>query len=107
MKYSLRFLPHVEDDAITAYTWYQEKLAGLGDDFLRTFYSCAAEIADNPLLYAKVYREFRRRLMKRFPYAIYFRLIEHQVVVSGLFHCARNPQTLERRLRDRERSESP
>ena len=30
MTYTLRFLPDIEDDAVVAYEWYEEKLAGLG-----------------------------------------------------------------------------
>lgn len=32
MTYVLRFLPEVEEDAITAFAWYQEKAQRLGDD---------------------------------------------------------------------------
>ncbi len=62
MKRNLRFLPEVEHDAISGYLWYEERTPGLGDEFLRVFYACAREIAWNPLMYPKVYLEFRRRL---------------------------------------------
>ncbi len=105
MNYILRFLPQVENDAIAAYAWYESKSEGLGNDFLLTFYSNAEDIIYNPFLYLKAYRDFRRRLMKRFPYAIYYRIIGHQVVVFGVFHCARDPRTIYRQLRGRERLE--
>jgi len=69
----IRFLPEIEDDAFTAYLWYEKKSRGLGEDFLRMFYAVAAEIQRNPLLYPVVYNEFRRCLLRRFPYAIYYR----------------------------------
>ena len=48
--------------------------SGLGEEYLKMFYACVSEreISKNPLLYPKVYSEFRRRLLRRFPYAIYF-----------------------------------
>jgi toxin ParE1/3/4 len=107
MTYTLRFLPEVEEDAIAAYAWYEAKSRGLGDEFLRVFYASASEIARNPLLYPKVHSEFRRRLVRRFPYAIYFMIKRNQVVVIGLFHCARDPRALRKRLKDRERPERP
>ncbi len=61
MTYTLRFLPEVEEDAINGYVWYETKSRGLGEDFLRMFYACANEIPLNPLLYKKVYQDFRRR----------------------------------------------
>lgn len=103
--YSLRFLPEVEDDALVGYTWYQEKAYGLGEEFLRMFYACAGEIPRNPFLYSEIYGEFRRLLLRRFPYAIYFRSEDHEVIVCGLFHCARDPRSVKVTLTGRGLSE--
>jgi len=107
MSYTLRFLPEVEDDAFAGYAWYEEKSAGLGDEFLRVFYACAGQIPRNPLLYPKVYRGFRRRLLRRFPYAIYFIVEGDEAVVFGLFHCARAPRAVRGELRKRRESDRP
>lgn len=89
MIYTLRFLPEVEEDIIGGYVWYESKSQGLGEDFLRMFYVSASEILSNPLLCQKVYKEFRRRLLRRFPYAIYFMIENEQIIVFGLFHCCK------------------
>ncbi len=102
MTHVLSFRPEVEEDAIGGYGWYQEKATGLGDEFLRVFYTCAQEIPRNPFLYRKIYKDFRRTLLRRFPYAIYFRIEDDKVVVFGLFHCARNPVIIQNILRDRQ-----
>jgi len=107
MTYTLRFLPNVEEDAIAAYVWYEARSPGLGEEFLRVFYACVREIPRNPLLYERVYGKLRRRLLRRFPYAIYFMIKEDQVVVIGLFHCARDPRTVQKELQDREKADSP
>lgn len=107
MTYFLRFLPEVEEDVIGGYVWYEAKSPGLGEEFLRIFYACAAEIPRNPLLYPKVYNEFRRLLLKRFPYAIYFMVGNDQIIVFGLFHCARDPRTIRTKLQDREEIDRP
>ncbi|NTW17318.1 MAG: type II toxin-antitoxin system RelE/ParE family toxin [Syntrophaceae bacterium] len=101
MTHILRFVPEVEEDVINGYIWYESKSKGLGEEFLRIFYACANEISWNPLLYPKVYQEFRRRLLRRFPYAIYFTIEDSQITVFGLFHCARNPQITKSKLKDR------
>ena len=103
MTYTLRFLPEIEEDAISGYVWYESKSRGLGEDFLRMFYASANEIPWNPLLYPKVYQDFRRRLLRRFPYAIYFTIEDDQIIVFGLFHCARNPQVINAELQNREK----
>ncbi len=102
MTYGLRFLPEVEEDVIGGYVWYEAKSQGLGEEFLRIFYASASEITRNPLLYPKVYNEFRRCLLRRFPYAIYFMIENDQIIIFGLFHCARDPRSIRTKLQDRE-----
>ena len=76
MIYEIRFLPEVEEDVMSAYSRYEEKVRGLGEEFLRTFYASSSLISRNPLLYKKVYGDFRRILLRRFPYSVYFMIEE-------------------------------
>ena len=92
MNYVLWFLPEVETDVRNGRLRYEEKSLGLGEEFLRVFYACSQELTRNPTIHQKVYREFQRCLLRRFPCAIYFRIEEDRVIVFGLFHCARDPQ---------------
>lgn len=107
MTYTLRFLAEVEEDVIGGYVWYETKSPGLGEEFLRVFYACAGEIPRNPLLYPKVHGEFRRHLLRRFPYSIYFRIEDDTIIVFGVFHCARDPRTVGSKLRDRNEPKIP
>ena len=107
MTYPLRFLPEVEEDVMAGYAWYKDKSPGLGEEFLRMFYAYAGEIPHSPLLYRRVHGDFRRRLLRRFPYAIYFRIKDNEVIVFGLFHCARDPRTNRAKLLSRNEGESP
>lgn len=101
MRYLLSFLPEVEEEAVCAYVWYEEKAKGLGEEFLRAFYASAAEIARIPNLYPKIYKDFHRKLLKRFPYAVYFIIESEAVIVYGLFHCARNPYLIQEKIDSR------
>lgn len=102
MTYDLRFLPEVEDDLFSGYSWYEDKVLGLGEEFLRIFYASANSLTRNALIYRKVYGDFRRLLLRRFPYAIYFRIDNNEIIVFGLFHCARDPRTIKLNLSDRD-----
>ena len=102
MTYALRFLPEVETDARNGRTWYDEKAQGLGAEFLRVFYASCQDLTRNPRMYPQVHRDFHRRLLRRFPYAIYYRIEDDVVVVFGLFHCARDPRRLRKELGDRQ-----
>lgn len=101
MRYNLSFLPEVEDDAINAYRWYEQKSKGLGEEFLRAFDASTAEITRSPGLYPKVYQSFHRKLLKRFPYAVYFLIERKTIIVYGLFHCARNPYLIHSKISKR------
>jgi plasmid stabilization system protein ParE len=101
MTYALRFLPELEEDVLSGYAWYEARAEGLGEEFLRAFYACANEISRDPLLYLKMHRDFRRRLLRRFPYALYYKIEDEEIIVFGLFHCARDPQILEAKLEKR------
>jgi hypothetical protein len=101
MSYVLSFLPEVEQDVLSSYAWYEEKTTGLGEEFLRLFYAQAREIPRNPFLHSTVFQDFRRRLLRRFPYAIYFRIEGETVVIYGLFHCARDPHIIKKSIKGR------
>jgi plasmid stabilization system protein ParE len=101
MKCVIRFVPEVEEDVLQSYSWYEKKSFGLGEEFLRMFYACVNELAGNALIYPKVHGQIRRRLLRRFPYVVYFRTVENEVVVLGIFHCARSPEKVETHLSTR------
>lgn len=62
------------------------------------FFPCTHEIARYPKGFPKVHGEFRRRLLRRFPYAIYYRLEGSTIIIFGLFHCARDPRFIRTNL---------
>ncbi|MEW6348207.1 MAG: type II toxin-antitoxin system RelE/ParE family toxin [Thermodesulfobacteriota bacterium] len=107
MTYALRFLPPVEEDVFSAYAWYETRAPGLGDELLRMFYACVGAITRNPLVSASVGHEFRRRLLRRFPYAVFFRVQGNEIIVFGFFHSARDPWAIQSNLIQRGDSEIP
>lgn len=103
MTIRLRFLPEVEEDVMAGYFWYEEKAAGLGEEFMRVFYTAVGEIHTLPHRFTPVNREMRRCLLRRFPYAIYFKCEVEEITVVGLFHCARDPIVIRDSLVERTR----
>ncbi len=104
MEYVLQVFPEVEADVVSGYNWFEDKAPGLGEEFTRLFYACAGGIQRSPLLYPLVFCEFRRCLLRRFPYAAYYRIEKRKVIIFGLFHCARDISAIEKRLRNRRKS---
>ena len=101
MNYAIKFRPEIEEDALNAYYWYEEKAVGLGEDFFRVFYASITEIQRNPFSHNKVYKNFRRKLTRRFPYSIYYIVQDNIIIVFGLFHTARHPRRIKSKLNSR------
>lgn len=54
--------------------WYEGKRRGLGRDFLQAVDQALDSIRSRPDAYPVVHRGTRRALLRRFPYAVYFRI---------------------------------
>jgi toxin ParE1/3/4 len=91
--------PEAKTDASDAYRWYEGQERGLGDDFLDCLESAFLQIADRPARYPIRFDDFRRILIRRFPYAVYFDHDDNAVYIYYVFHCSQNPVKLTKRLR--------
>ncbi|WP_375470024.1 hypothetical protein [uncultured Nostoc sp.] len=50
-----------------------------------------------PESYAVTYRDIRRAIIRRFPYAVYYRIISSRVIVTAIFHSRRDPKSWQTR----------
>ena len=78
---------------------YDGQQLGLGHEFRDAVDAVIARIADNPLAYADRYRGARRALLRRFPYVLWYRVLESFVVVLACVHGKRDPRAIRARLR--------
>ena len=81
-----------EFDIAGAYAWYEGRRAGLGEEFLSSVDACMEAIRRQPAAYPLVHEEYRRALIRRFPYAIFFEYTETAVTVYAVFHTSRDPE---------------
>ena len=98
MAADLVIAPEAGHDLIEAYAWYEARRAGLGEEFLSSVDASAETIRRTPRLYAIVFETFRRCLIRRFPYAIFYEYAAEAVTVYGIFHTARDPAKWRERL---------
>ena len=86
------FRREVPDDLAQAHRWYEERQAGLGRDFLEAFEAVLSDIEENPRLFPVAHREIRRARITRFPYGVFYRLIEDEAfLVLAVIHLSRDP----------------
>jgi len=93
-------LPGAEHDIDEAYDWYEQRHPGLGNGFLRCVDACIFSIQRNPELHAFAFENYRRALVRRFPYAVFYEYSQQTetVVIYSVFHCSQDPSKWRRRL---------
>lgn len=75
-----------EQDLDEAYRFYESQPPVLGSYFLDSLYSDIDSLAYSGGVHQLVFR-YHRLLCKRFPFALYYRLIENTAVVFAVLDC--------------------
>ena len=86
------FRPAAAADVEDAYLWYQAQQAGLGEEFLEAVKTLLESITVNPEIFPIVRRQTRRALLRRFPYGLFYRIIDDQIVIVACMHGRRDPR---------------
>jgi toxin ParE1/3/4 len=79
-----------EDELIAAALFYESRELDLGKEFLDELSQSFSRIAEQPLSYSIYFDEYRRYLMRRFPYGVY-RIQGQQALVFAVAHVRRRP----------------
>ena len=85
--------PEAEEDMREAFQYYEECSEGLCSDFLLSVDAVLSLIQRNPEIFQKVYKDVRRGLLQRFPYGVFYLAEKEKIVVIGVMHCKRAPET--------------
>ena len=98
MAAKLVIAPEAQQDIAEAYSWYEGRRAGLGEEFLSAVDACLEAIRRAPERYATIYESYRRSLVRRFPYAVFYEHAQETVIVYCVFHTSRDPGKWRQRL---------
>jgi toxin ParE1/3/4 len=71
--------------------WYDDRMTGLGFEFLLEVKSAESKIQKNPDTWQNYEEGTKRFLLKRFPYAIIYMISEDRIQTIAVAHCKRNP----------------
>lgn len=89
------------DDSIA---WYEDKIIGLGKDFLRAIYKVFEIIRRNPKAFEiKIVRKglpIRAVPIDRFPFQVHYHIdeLKQTIFVEAIWHTARNPARWKKRI---------
>jgi plasmid stabilization system protein ParE len=98
MAKSIIFTPKAEQDADEGYFWYESRKIGLGRGFLTAVDACLQGISRNPQLYQTIYKNYRRGIVRRFPYSIVYEETDDAIIVYAVFDSRRDPDQWRERV---------
>lgn len=94
MKYEIRFDSKAENDVLEAAQYYERQRTKLGNEFLDRLKEASEIIQNHPRLFPLSHRNYRRALLRQFPYALYYRLEHKNILVCAVLHQRQDQQFL-------------
>lgn len=88
----VRLTPEADADLTQVLAWYTERGHELGADFFACFEAVVHQIERFPEIAPVVHPPFRRALLRRFPYCVFYYLEPSEAVIVGCFHAHRSPE---------------
>lgn len=91
MSRPLEFHIAAEDESVEDHNWYERRSPGLGKKFADQIDRTLDLIRSFPESYPIVRRDVRQALVKKFPYAIYIRILPDRIHILAVFNTSRDP----------------
>lgn len=95
------FHPRIEDDVRDAIARYGEVSPELGQRFKRVFYAIVDEVLVFPEKYAVKFADVRTRLIRPFPYLVFYAVENGRVFFLTVQFAGRRPSYLRATIRER------
>ncbi|MCC7178463.1 MAG: type II toxin-antitoxin system RelE/ParE family toxin [Acidobacteria bacterium] len=90
MALNVVFRPEASAEVLETKSWYDGRADGLGGRFIDDLEAVLARVVERPTSFPTVRDQTRRAVLKRFPYAVYFRQTEGEIVVLAV-HGRQDP----------------
>ena len=85
-------------DLLEGALFYEQQRDGLGDYFTDCLFEDLDRLKGEAGMHATVFG-LHRKLSKRFPFAIYYRIAESVIDIVAILDCRRDPEAIAERLR--------
>ncbi|MBS1617991.1 MAG: type II toxin-antitoxin system RelE/ParE family toxin [Bacteroidetes bacterium] len=98
--YNVSILSEAEVDLDSAFIWYETQQIGLGDKFIESVDQSIESISKTPKIYQEVYKGYRRCVIRKFPYGIYYQVLPDiaEIRIVGIIHFKREPAEIKKRI---------
>lgn len=91
-------LREAEADIAESYDWYNGRDFGRGEDFVFCVDECLRTVQIHPHIFPVAALDFRRALIRRYPFEIIYQPTDKAIIVYSVFHCSQNPDRWKNRI---------
>ena len=96
----IRYADEAIDDLKEIRSYYDEINPAITERFREELLRTEAGILANPFAYSRVpFKDFRRAVVKKFPYKVVYRTEKNIVYVFGIIHFSRSNKHIKTRLK--------
>ena len=90
-EFSVVLAPNAEQDIADAFLWYRERNELAADGFRAEVFDVIEHIGDSPLSRPADEEGNRHRVLKRFPYSVFYEVLGSTVMILAIAHHRRRP----------------
>lgn len=87
----VRVLESARKDLVDGFYFYEKQGDGIGTYFLESIYAAIDSLSENAGIHPVYFGEYHRLLAARFPFAVYYKVIEDAALVYAVLDCRREP----------------
>jgi hypothetical protein len=95
----IKILSSAITDLKDGFEFYEKQAEGIGHYFMDSLFSDIDSLIINAGIHSVYFGEYHRMLSKRFPFAVYYKIIDDQAVVYAVLDCRRSPAWTRKKLK--------
>ena len=99
MTKKVEYHPETREEIHNAENWYDNRVEGLGLEFLLEVRFAESQIIRNSAMWPIYEGDTRRYLLKKFPFSSIYRIEENKIQIVAVAHCRKNPGYWKERLK--------
>ena len=89
---NLRYTDRAKNDLELSFEWYEKQRRGLGFEFLDCIEIAIKEILTFPEMLQICYLNFRRIVIRRFPFSVFYTIEDKEIIIHSVFDNRQNPE---------------
>ena len=96
--FSLELSDEAEVDFNKSYKFYYEDSPKVAETYFKQINIAFENVKQNPESFPVVRKNVRKYVVKKFPFVIYYQIVDTVIQVIAIFHTSRNPEIWNERI---------